>query len=271
VTVLRTRQHRRLPLHSTLSGTPLRNQRRSNSLTTLPSREYPPWTFRAKSALARSTPIGRATHGTDVSTCRVEVCQDSDDDVRCDQQSPLEVVASPVDHEIVDDEGRDEQGHRLEQAEVERHVHVDTPAEENNDWSHEEGDLNTAPEGDSNGQVHLVLAGDGDGSDVLGSVTHDGKDNQTNEGLANTGVADEIINAVDEKIGADRNKAGGHQKEHDCRGLREMFRLDLIILGGLYLHGNEMGQWLRRGWWLLNNKALIESVGQGVRTPQARI
>lgn len=61
---------------------------------------------------------------------RVEERRDSDNDVRSTEQRALEVVAAAVEDEEVDDEGRDEHADGLEEGEVQAHVLVHDPAQD---------------------------------------------------------------------------------------------------------------------------------------------
>lgn len=83
---------------------------------------------------------------------------------------------------------------------MEGHVLVHDPAEDDQEGSHKEGDLQTASDGDTDGQVHLVLACDYNGSNVLGSVTDDGDKDKTDKSPTHTGRLDDGLDASDEVL-----------------------------------------------------------------------
>ena len=64
---------------------------------------------------------------------RVEKGGDSDDDVRRHQKGSFEIIAASVKDEEVDDETSDEQRDGFEEREVERHVFVHAPAEDDDE------------------------------------------------------------------------------------------------------------------------------------------
>lgn len=124
-------------------------------------------------------------HGANVtSVIRVDVEGQGDDDVGSEAHAALEVVALAVSDEVVNDQHGEEEDDGLEALEVQGHGLADDPAEDDEEGSDEQGDLHAAADRDTNGQVHLVLVRDNAGGDVLGGVADDGKEDQTDEGLA---------------------------------------------------------------------------------------
>ena len=59
----------------------------------------------------------------------IEKGTNSNDDISRDQQGPFKVVASAINHEETNDESTGEQADRLEQTEVQTHIDLDDPAQ----------------------------------------------------------------------------------------------------------------------------------------------
>lgn len=92
---------------------------------------------------------------------------------RSNAHGALKVISLAVLDEIVDDQDTDEEDDRLEAVEVESHVAVDDPTEDDEEGSDKDCDLQTASHGDSDGQIHLALVRDNDCGDVLSSISND--------------------------------------------------------------------------------------------------
>lgn len=112
----------------------------------------------------------------------------------------LEVVGLSIHDQQSHHQSRQEERNGFEDLERERHRNLHNPAENDQERSEEESDLQAAADGNTDSQVHLVLVRDDDGSDVLGCVSDNGDENQTDEGLANTGPLDDAVDAVDEVV-----------------------------------------------------------------------
>lgn len=93
---------------------------------------------------------------------------------------------------------------------MERHIASDNPAKNNEEWSDTKGDLDTGANGYAHGQIHLVAKGDHHSSDVFGSVSNNGDQNQTDECLADIRAFDEVIDRSNQVVGTD-----GNQNRHD--------------------------------------------------------
>lgn len=117
----------------------------------------------------------------------INVEGESDDGIDGNAHGALEIVALSVLDQVVDNQDRDEEDHRLETLEVESHGLVDDPAEDDEEGGDEEGDLHRGSNGHVDSEVHLALVCDNDGCDVFGGVSNDGDQNQTNECLADMG------------------------------------------------------------------------------------
>jgi hypothetical protein len=98
----------------------------------------------------------------------------------------------------------------LEGIEVKRHaVLAQDPAENDNDREDEKSDLHTGTNSNTDRQVHLVLDGDSDSSGVLGSVTDNGQEDQTDEGGGDTSSGSKTVNAVNHELGTEGDKRRG--------------------------------------------------------------
>lgn len=168
--------------------------------------------------MSHTTPLVAPLSATANSTlhilARVIESANSNNHIRSNKQTALEIIAATVEDQKIDDESRGEQADGFEQVEVQAHVRVKDPAEEDDDGGDEEGDLDARADGDADGQVHFVLACDGHGCDVLGCVADDGEDDETDEGLADGRVVDHFRDGVDEEFSADSDQSSGEQ-EHD--------------------------------------------------------
>lgn len=200
-------------------------------------------------------------------------------DVCGHEQDTFEVIASSVQYQEIDHEDRDEERNGLEQVEVQTHALIHAPTQDDNNRGDEQGNLNTRSDGNTNGKIHLVLRGDSDGSNVLGGVTDDGQDNETNEGLTDGRVLNHTWNGIDEKFSTDCNKAGADQKHHNGSGAGH-FRRFLVLFGiNCWISDLTLGLWIgdksRTGWpsssasWSLST-SLIDTIWQRVGATEAR-
>ena len=182
----------------------------------------------------------RATKPITSLVFRVNVEGDRNDDVCAKTHASLEVVALAVLDEVVDHEHTEEEDHSLEALEVERHVLSDDPADNDHERSHEQHDLDGAADRNTDGQVHLVLVGDDHGRNVLGGVTNDGQEDETDEGLADARRFDDGIYAIDEVLGADGDQdRNQNQGDGCCDGAEDLSVFALLIAVTLLVLGVE--------------------------------
>jgi hypothetical protein len=195
-----------------------------------------------------TSPLSQAPGLAQILAAGIEECRQRDDDVCGNQQSALEVITPSIDHQVVDDKRAGKQADRLKETEIQTHIPIETPAQQDDERGDEDGDLDAAAQRDADGQIHLVLGRDGDGGDVFGRVSDDGQDDEADEGLADARLLYEVVDAVDEELGADGHERGDDQEEEDGRGAREGFLavrvfdvndLDLLVAR------HEMGEGLR--------------------------
>jgi len=66
-------------------------------------------------------------------TIRVEEGAECNDDIGGDEQRAFEVVAAPIQDEKIHDESRNEQADGLEDVEVQAHVPIQDPAQQDDD------------------------------------------------------------------------------------------------------------------------------------------
>lgn len=75
--------------------------------------------------------------------------------------------------------------------------------------------LDGRPDGDGNGQVQLVLGGDCDGRDMLGGVTDEGQEDESDEALRNAARLDEAFNGRHQPLGSDARYHRDDDEEQD--------------------------------------------------------
>src|SRR5579872_421394 len=102
------------------------------------------------------------------------------------QLEALQPVAFAVLRDKEEDADDERQDRDLDRIEDQRH-RMPEKGEEHQDGRHEQRDLDCRPRGNAEAQIHLVLAGQDDGREMLGDVPHDRYDHQTDEELADTG------------------------------------------------------------------------------------
>ena len=117
--------------------------------------------------------------------------------LRSDTHCAFEVVALAVLDQVVHDKHAEEEDDGLEALEVQRHRLVDDPAQYDQERGDEERNLHAAADGDVDREIHLALVRDNDGCDMLGCVTDDRQEDQTDEGLADVRGFDNRVDAVD--------------------------------------------------------------------------
>jgi hypothetical protein len=162
--------------------------------------------------------IGQATRLAQIFATGIKEGGQSDDNVRGDQQGALQIIAPPVDHQVVDNKGASEQADSLKETKIQTHIPVETPPQQHDQRRNENSNLNTASQGDTDGQIHLILRCHRHSGDVLSRITDDGQDDEADEGLADAGLLDEIIDAVDEEFGADGHQRGDDEEKQNGRG-----------------------------------------------------
>lgn len=90
-----------------------------------------------------------------------------------------------VTDEIIGEEDGNKHDGNLELVQAQIHlIIVDAPADDNKKREEEKSDLHTGADGNTNGKIHLVLHGDGDGSGVFGGVSNNGEQNKTDKLLS---------------------------------------------------------------------------------------
>lgn len=143
---------------------------------------------------------------------RVDVERNTDDDICAETHVSFQIVALSVLDEVVDDQHTDKEDDSLEALEVQRHVLSDDPTENDHEGSDEESDLHRASNGNSDGQIHLVLPSNDNSRDVLSGVANDGNEDETDESLADTSLGDNGVDAVNQVLGTDGDQDGDNEK-----------------------------------------------------------
>jgi hypothetical protein len=175
-------------------------------------------------------------HG-DITRCVVRVnveCQ-RDDSVDTNAHGALEIVALAVLDQVVDNQHRDEEDHRLEALEVQRHGLVHDPAKNNQERSDEERDLHGGSDGHVDGEVHLALVCDDDGGDVFGGIADNGDEDKSDEGLADVCGCDDGVDAVYEVLGAYGDEHGDEDESNTSGNRRQDLGFFLLAASLLVL------------------------------------
>lgn len=84
----------------------------------------------------------------------------------------LQIVRLAILNEEDNHQTGNKEGDRLKDLEMQSHVDIHDLAQDNQERGDEEGDLQAAADGTTDGQVHLVLADDHDGRDVLRRIVY---------------------------------------------------------------------------------------------------
>lgn len=163
-------------------------------------------TFKEKS-LVILTAKETLDHAADV-TCIFGVDPEcnGNDGVQANAHAALQVVALSVLDQVVDNQHTQEEDDSLEALEVKSHLLAHDPSEDDKEWGNEEGDLHGTSNGNADSEVHLVLVCDDHGGDVLGSVSDNRKENETDESLADTRGSDDGVDRSNEIFGANSNE-----------------------------------------------------------------
>src|SRR5436305_6422001 len=83
-------------------------------------------------------------------------------------------------HDLTDKKDREDDDYDLENIEPQNHVvDMQNPAQSNGEWEDHESDLQAGADRDRNGEVHTVFALKGHSCSMLGSVSGDRDQNQT--------------------------------------------------------------------------------------------
>lgn len=143
----------------------------------------------------------------------------------------LEPVALAVLDEVVHHEDAEEEHDRFEALEVQVHRLIDDPAENDEEWRNEDGDLKGAADCDTDREIHLALVCHNTSRDVLGCVAHDWDQDQTDERFRYMSGFHDAVNAVHKVFGA-YGYHDGHDKKRDTCGPRrqDMFLLIFTLL-----------------------------------------
>jgi hypothetical protein len=113
---------------------------------------------------------------------------------------------------VVDQDNRNEKNGDLESIKVESHVcrlSKTDPANDDHERQNEQRNLQTGADSNTNGEIHLVLDGDCDGSGVLCGVSDNREQDETDELLRDLAVCGDRIDGANHEFCAKCNQ--------DCR------------------------------------------------------
>ena len=211
-----------------LDGTATENRIEKKLLTGLVSRQTLDHLYSMSDSVSCTGVLIAANSGS-VAAVRVEETRKRDNNVRGDEQTTFQVVTPAVENQEIDDQHCHKQRYRLEDVEVESHILAHDPAQDDDDGGDEDGDLDGGANGDTDGQIDLVLHGDGDGSNVLCSVTDDGQDDKTDECLTDARRFDHGLDGITHEVGTDGDEAST-DKQHEDGSLDGHLRAVVIVV-----------------------------------------
>lgn len=130
---------------------------------------------------------------------------------------------------------------KLTSLEAESHGLINDPANNDEEWSDAKGNLDGGANGDVHGKIHLVADGNNNGGDVLGGVSNNRDEDQTDECLANMHLLDNVVNAANEVVCANGDKNGdGDENETSSKGAHVSNLWLFIVLDDLALRVKEV-------------------------------
>lgn len=120
---------------------------------------------------------------------------------------------------------------RLTSFEVKSHLGANDPANNDKERSNQESNLDRRTDSNTHGEIHLVTDSNNNSGDVLCGVANNGDQDQTDKRPADSGGCYEVVDAVNEVIGADSDKHSSHNQDgHGSDGANGgLFRLNFLI------------------------------------------
>ena len=103
---------------------------------------------------------------------------------------------------------------RLTSLKAKRHVAINNPPNNDQEWGNSQRNLNTRANSHTHGEVHLITHRHDNSGNVLSSVTNNGDKNQTNKRLANLCALDNVVDAADEVVCANGDEDGDDDEDH---------------------------------------------------------
>lgn len=170
-------------------------------------------------------------------------------------------MALAIANEIIHQEDSDKHDGDLEQVEAEVHFLVaHAPADDDKERNEEQSDLHAGANGHANGEIHLVLDGDGYSGGVLGGISDNGQENETDKLLGQAAGLGDCIDGVDHVFGAESDNSGGNGegREGDKEVQLGLFLLVFVLVEALRVHEH------------LGESLIFVLVGHGVAHQPAR-
>lgn len=174
--------------------------------------------------------------GSMVGRVRVVPCCSSNGDVENYEQESFEIVALLILEESSDGEDSENKHDKIEDGKVEIKCLVETPADDDNERSVEEGGLKCSTEDVRHGQIDLVIPGFVDGSQMLGKFFDQGNKNETHERVADMSPFDDKLDLHDENNSGPSNEADGdHQSNNAFSQSQLSLGLVLVLVSVIVL------------------------------------
>lgn len=123
---------------------------------------------------------------------------------------------------------------------MEGHRLANDPANNDEERSHQKGDLNAGANGHTHSKVHLVANSNDNSCHMLRRVADNWDQNQTDEGLADASCLDNVVDASNQVIGTDGDQNSGDNEDGGGSNGAQDGLLLLVSLGGS-LDGGGLG------------------------------
>lgn len=119
---------------------------------------------------------------------------------------------------------------RLTGFKTESHGLPNDPANNDEEGSDTESNLNARSNSNTHGQIHLVPNGDNDSSDMFSGISNNRNQDETNESLANVALFDDVINAANKVFGTSGDENSDDDKDHASGNGTKMLLFFFVLL-----------------------------------------
>ena len=161
----------------------------------------------------------------------------TDDDINQNTQTPLQIITLLVFQEVAHDDDGQDQDDDVEDFEIEIHALVQAPAHYHHQGGVEERCLNRRTQNMRQGEVHLVIPGFVNGSEVLRYLFDEGDEDETHKGVGDVVGADDEVDFGDEEDGVEGDAGEGDDEGDDAFGEGELVfgEVDVPVVVALFV------------------------------------
>lgn len=103
---------------------------------------------------------------------RVDVERQGKNDIHAETHTTLEVIGLSILNKQSNHQARNKESNGLESLEVQRHLDTHDPAENNQEGSDKQRNLQAATNSNTDRKIHLILVRNDNGSNMFGGITH---------------------------------------------------------------------------------------------------